>query len=63
MNEEYKVIDHYQRKKFEELLNEAGKQGWVLIRFNSIFARLGNDHQDHHVQFHAVMRKWRKKNK
>ncbi len=57
MNTEYKVIDHYERKKFEELLNEASKEGWSLTHFNSIFARLGNDHRDQHTQFHAVLKR------
>ena len=57
---EYKVIDQYQRWEFEEKLNEAAKEGWKLIHFNSIFARLGTDHQDHHTQFHAVMKRKKK---
>ena len=57
MNTEYKVIDHYERKRFEELLNEAAIEGWSLTHFNSIFARLGNNDRDHHVQFHAVLKR------
>ena len=57
MKVEYKVIDHYERTKFEELLNIASKEGWSLIHFNSIFARVGNDYRDQHVLFHAVLKR------
>ena len=57
MNTEYKVIDDYQQGAFERKLNEASKEGWSLIHFNSIFARVGNDHRDHHTQFHAVLKR------
>ncbi|KKL97045.1 hypothetical protein LCGC14_1838300 [marine sediment metagenome] len=57
MSKQYLVIEHYERKKFEDLLNEAHVEGWALIHFNSIYARLGSDHQDHHTQFHAIMEK------
>ena len=55
MSEEYKVIEHYESRAFEVLLNEAAKEGWKLIHFNSVFARLGNDHRDHHTQFYAIL--------
>ncbi len=57
MNTRYKVIDDYQREAFEEKLNNAAKKGWSLIYFNSIFARVGDDHRDQHTRFHAVMKR------
>ena len=57
MNTEYKIIDDYQVVAFERKLNEASQEGWSLTHFNSIFVRLGNDHRDHHVQFHAVLKR------
>ena len=54
---EYKVLDHYLKREFEEELNKLAKEGWEVIHFNSIFARVGNDHRDQHTQFHAIMKK------
>ncbi|KKL46713.1 hypothetical protein LCGC14_2342760 [marine sediment metagenome] len=57
MNVEYKLIEHFQPKEFTTLLNEAAKEGWVPIHFNSIYARLGEDHRDHHTQFHVILKR------
>lgn len=52
---EYKVLDEYQRSTLEKVLNEFAGDGWKIAHFNSIFARLGNDHRDHHIQFHVIL--------
>ena len=57
MKTEYKVVEHYELLRFELLINEAAKEGWSLTHFNSIYARLGSDHRDHHTLFHAILKR------